>query len=280
MQDHGYEVRDVQNQRTIKGILLDLDGVLWRGSKPIPGAAEAVARLKAGGYAVRFVSNNSLLGSRGMQRHFERLGIDAEPSEIVLATQVLARALARKQARGTVYLMGSAGFREDLEAAGLRVIDEPEEIDYLTDFVVIGGDRELNYAKLTRALRCMLKGALLAAPNVDRTYPMEDGLLVPGTGAIVAAVSTMVQRGPEIMVGKPKPDLLLAAAQSAGLDPDECVMVGDTLDTDIEAAHAAGMRSILVLTGNATQADAEAATPAPWRIAPSITAVPELIEAA
>lgn len=270
----------LENHRAIKGILLDLDGVLWRGSKPIPGAAETVKQLKASGYAVRFVSNNSLLGSRGMHRHFERLGIDAQRSEIVLATEVLARALARKQARGTVYLLGSAGFREDLEAAGLRVIDEPEEIDYLTDFVVVGGDRELNYTKLTRALRCMLKGALLAAPNVDRTYPMEDGLLVPGTGAIVAAITAMVRRGPEIMVGKPKPDLLLAAAQSAGLDPAECVMVGDTIDTDIQAAHAAGMRSILVLTGNATQEDAAAASPPPWRIAPSITDVPRLIAAA
>lgn len=265
-----------EEQSTIKGVLLDLDGVLWRGSRPVDRAPETVTRLKEMGLKVRFVSNNSILGREKMQEHFADLGIPAEPDEIVLATDVLARALARKQSRATVYLMGSDGFRQDLEAQGLRVIDEPEEIDYLTDFVVAGGDRSFNYKKLTRALRCLQKGAVLAAPNVDRTYPMEDGL-IPGTGAIVGAITAMTLQEPQIMVGKPKADLLLAAVKSAALTASECVMVGDSIDTDIQAAHNAEMRSILVLTGNATQSDADQATPKPWRIIPSVAELPSLI---
>ncbi len=265
------------DQQAIKGVFLDLDGVLWRGSQPVDRAPQTVTWLKEKGLQVRFVSNNSVLGSAKMQEQFSRLGIPAESDEIVLATEVLARALARRQSRATVYLIGSEGFRRDLEEQGLRVIDEPEEIDYLTDFVVAGGDPSFNYTKLTRALRCLQKGAILAAPNVDRTYPKEDGL-VPGTGAIVAALTAMTLKEPEVMIGKPKADLLLAAAQSAGLATSECVMVGDTIDSDICAAHAAQMRSILVLTGNVTASEAEQAEPKPWRVIDSIADLPSLLQ--
>lgn len=261
----------------IKGILLDLDGVLWRGKEPIAGAGKTVARLKEQGYRVRFVSNNSILGIHTMREHFANLGIPAEPGDIVLATEVLAKNLARKQSRATVYLIGSSGFRHDLEAQGLRVIDEPEEIDYLTDFVVVGGDRNINFDKFTRALRCLQKGAVLAVPNTDITFPAEGGLLLPGTGALVAAVSAMAGKEPEIMIGKPKPDLLLAAAQDADLSPAECIMVGDTVATDIQAAHAARMRSVLVLTGNTTEADVAGADPAPWRVLPSVANIFDLL---
>lgn len=265
------------NRDPIKAVLLDLDGVLWREKELVPKAPESVDQLKQRGLQVRFVSNNSLLGIKRMHEKFADLGIPATREEIVLATEVLAKTLARKQSRATVYLIGSNGFRADLEAQGLRVIDEPEEIDYLTDFVVVGGDRHINYEKLTRALRCLQKGALLAVPNRDVTYPVEGGLLVPGTGSIVAAVSAMAGREPDIMIGKPKPDLLLAAARDANVSPSECIMVGDTIATDIQAAHDAGMRSVLVLTGNATDDDAKAADPTPWRILPSIADLPDLI---
>lgn len=261
----------------VRGVLFDLDGVLWRGKQPVEGAAETVTLLKERGFAVRFVSNNSVLGGRGVRRLLADMGIPADHDELALATEVLARKLARRQSRATVFLIGTSGCKEDLEAQGLRVIDEPEEIDYLTDFVVVGGDPQLTYEKLTRALRCMQKGATLAAPNVDATYPVEDGLLVPGAGAVVAAVTAMTGAEAKIMVGKPKPDLLLAAAESAGLTPRECVMVGDTIASDVEAAHAANMRSILVLTGNETEATAKKANPAPWRIVPSVADVPELL---
>lgn len=259
-----------------RGVFLDLDGVVWRGDEAVEGAPEMIERLKAHGFKIRYVSNNSGLGKERMLQKFDRLGITVDPEELILATEFLARSLARKQNRGTVYLIGSEGLKRDLEAQGLRVIDEPEEIDYLTDFVVVASDRSINYTKLLRAMRCIHKGALVGAANVDLTYPTEEGL-VPGSGAFVAAVCAMSKRDPDFLVGKPKPDLLLAAAKSAELDVSECVMVGDTPETDIRAAHAAGMRSILVLSGNVSAADASQSDPPPTLIMPSIVDVAELL---
>ncbi len=259
---------------TVKGIMLDLDGVLWRGDALLPRARETVIELKERGYSLAYVSNNSSLGKKGMHQKFQALDIPLDDEELVLATQVLGRAIAKKLNRATVFLIGSKRFREDLEEHGLRVLDKPEEIDYLTDYVVVGGDREINYEKLTRALRCLKQGAKIAAPNVDLTFP-DDGGLLPGNGPIVAAVSAMAKRPPDLIVGKPEPHLLTEAMERMGLSPDQCIMVGDSLDTDIAAAQAAGVRSVLVLSGTTTEHDAKNASIKPWR---TIGAVSELLD--
>lgn len=259
-----------------KGVLFDLDGVLWRGKEPVPQAAESVARIKGAGIPVRFVSNNSSLDRPGVQRQLLKFGIPAELEEVFVVTHVLAREIARRENRATVYLIGAAGMRRELENHGLRVIDEPEEIDYLTDFIVVGNDPELSMAKLTRALRCLQKGARYAAINLDITYPVEDGH-VPGSGAVAAAVSAMAGRGPDLMVAKPKPDLLLRAAESMGLAPEQCLMVGDSLQSDVPAAYAAGMPSLLVLTGLVTADLIDKAEIKPGHVAGSVADLPGLL---
>lgn len=264
------------NQIPAKGVLIDLDGVVWNGSRPVPGAGDAVRRIKEAGIQVRFVSNNSGLGADGLHARLVKLGIPAEREEVVAASEVLAKAIARKERRATVYLIGSAAFKKELEAQGLRVIDEPEEIDYLTDFLVVSADRELTWAKLTSALRCLQKGAVFAAPNVDPVYPSSDGM-VPGSGAVVAAVSAMVKRQPDLMVGKPNPQMLLEAAKSMQLTPEECIMVGDSLDSDLAAAQNAGMRSVLVLSGTATREDLERSSYRPEAVMDSIAGLPDLL---
>ena len=260
----------------VRGILFDLDGVLWRGKEAVPRAAESVTAVKSAGLAVRFVSNNSSFGPVEVQRRLLRHGIPAELEEVFVVSDQLAREIARREPRATVYLIGTAGMRKELENHGLRVIDEPEEIDYLTDFVVVGNDPNLSMEKLTRALRCLQKGAQYAAVNLDATYPVEDGH-VPGSGAVAAAVSAMAGRGPDLMIAKPKPDLLLKAAESMGVAPDECVMVGDSLHSDVPAAKAAGMPSLLVLTGGVTAAAIEQAADKPDYIAESVADLPELL---
>lgn len=261
----------------VKGIMFDLDGVLWRSSVLLPGAKETVAELKARGYSVAYVSNNSMLGMRGMREKFEKFGIPLEEGELSLATQVLAETIAKKLNRATVFMIGSKGFREDLERCGLRVLLEPEEIDYLTDYVVVGADWEINYQKLTRALRCLKQGAKLAAPNADLYFPHDEGL-VPGNGAVLAAVAAMAKRPPDLLVGKPEPHILNAAMERMGCSPEECLMVGDSLDTDIPAAHAAGVRSVLVLSGTSTLQDAERAAKKPWRVIGSIADLIPMLE--
>lgn len=257
--------------------MFDLDGVLWRGDQLLPGARETVIELKARGYSLAYVSNNSHHGLKGMAQKIQSFGIPLEDGELSLATRVLGETLAKKRNRATVYLIGSQGFREDLEAHGLRVIDEPEEIDYLTDYVVVGGDPKINYEKLTRALRCLLKGAQIAAPNADLYYPHADGLR-PGNGAILAAVSTLAKRPPDLIVGKPQPHLLTAAMERMELAPEECIMVGDSIDIDIAAAEAASVRSVLVLSGTTTERDIESASFKPWRVIDGIADLPGLLD--
>lgn len=259
-----------------KGVLIDLDGVIWHGTRPIPGAPEAVKRIKDAGIQVRFVSNNSGVGVEGLFNRLVKMGVPAEPEEVLAASEVLARVIARKESRATVYLIGSSAFKRELEERGLRVIDEPEEIDYLTDFVVISADREISFTKLTRALRCLAKGAAFAAPNVDPIYPSSDGIL-PGTGAFVAAVSAMVKREPDIMVGKPNPQMLLEAAKSMELPPSECLMVGDSLGSDLAAAENAGIRSVLVLSGTASADDLNNSSYRPEAVIDSIADLPDLV---
>jgi len=261
----------------VRGIMFDLDGVLWRSSKLLPGARETIVELKARGYSVAYVSNNSMLGLRAMQEKFAKMGIPLEDGELCLATQVLAETIAKKLNRATVFMIGSKGFREDLERCGLRVLLEPEEIDYLTDYVVVGADWEINYQKLTRALRCLKQGAKLAAPNADLYFPHEDGL-VPGNGAVLAAVAAMAKRPPDLLVGKPQPNLLISAMERMGCTPDQCLMVGDSLDTDVGAAYAAGVRSVLVLSGTTTTRDVERAEKKPWRVINGVADLITLLE--
>lgn|SRR5690606_17947481 len=255
----------------ISAVLLDVDGVLCLGDRPIPGAAEAVTRLKEAGYAVRIVSNNSQLGFRGMHEKLLRLGLPVDAHELILATQVLARRLAETSPRATVYALGSAGLQRDLQDEGLRVIQTPEEIDYLCDYLVVGTDWEINYERLTRALRVLLRGAGYAAVNRDKVFPSDDGP-TPGTGAIVGAVKGMTDRDPDFFAGKPEPALILAACESAGHPPERCLMVGDTASTDLAAARAAGCPCCLVQTGNGTR-DAGGDDPPEMRL-PSVADLP------
>ena len=266
----------MERLKSVRGLLFDLDGVFWRGDQPVPGAADSVARLKEAGFPVRFVSNNSSFDREGVLNQLRRFGVDAELEEVFVVSHVLAKEIARRENRATVYLIGADGMRKELENHGLRVIDEPEEIDYLTDFVVAGNDPELSMAKLTRALRCLEKGARYAVPNLDITYPVEDGLM-PGSGVVAAAVQAMAGREPDIMIAKPKPDLLLKAVDSMGIRPGEGLMVGDSLKSDIPAAAAAGMPSLLVLTGGVTQEQIEQADVRPTFVTESVADVPGLL---
>lgn len=266
----------MERLKSVRGLLFDLDGVMWRGKEPVPGAPEAIARLKEAGYQIRYVSNNSSFDREGVLAQLRHFDVDAELEEVYVVTQALAREIARRENRATVYLIGAQGMRKELINHGLRVIDEPEEIDYLTDFVVAGNDPQLSMAKLTRALRCLQKGARWAVPNLDIIYPAEDGYL-PGSGVVAAAVQAMAGRAPDIMLGKPRPDLLLRAAESMGYQPAHCLMIGDSLQSDIPAAAAAGMPSLLVLSGGVTEEQIAQADPAPTFVTDSVADLPEML---
>ena len=238
-----------------RAFLVDLDGVLIRGQEPLPGAAEALQRLKELGRVIVF-SNNSTRSRRAFAERLTQLGLALTPEEIVNSAYIAAQHLRGLAEAGAgagsaqVYVIGEEGLREELELAGHRLVP-PEE----AEFLVVGLDRALTYEKLAGALRALLRGARFIATNVDPTLPAPGGLL-PGAGAIVGAIQGM-GFPPEVVVGKPSIIAFKVALATAGVSPEECLVIGDRLETDILGANRAGLDSVLVLTGVTKREDLE-----------------------
>ncbi len=217
---------------------LDLDGVIWLGDQPIAGSADAVARLRAAGESVVFVTNNSSEPVGFVEAKLARHGIPAAGD--VLTSAMAAAALVDP---GEVALVcAGPGVDEALAARGVRTVREGK-----ADVVVVGFHRDFDYGRMVAASAAVRGGARLLATNDDATYPTPDGL-IPGGGAILAAVSTASGVVPEV-AGKPNTpmaDLLRARVGGDG------VMVGDRPDTDGRFAVALGYRFGLVLSGVTT----------------------------
>jgi HAD superfamily hydrolase (TIGR01457 family) len=230
--------------------LFDLDGVLYRGDSPVPHAAESVARLRSLGKILAFVTNNS---GRTPERVAERLrsvGVDADAREVETSALTTASVLA---ARGVqrVFVVGEAGIIGALEAADIEVVrGEPHAVDA----VVVGWDRQADYAKLRVASVLVQRGASLVATNPDPSFPAADGTKWPGAGALLAAIETTTGVHGEV-IGKPYPPLLRAALVRAG--GGRPLLIGDRLDTDIAGAAGVGWHSLLVLTGISSRVDVD-----------------------
>ncbi len=224
-----------------RGFLLDIDGVLVRGGQALPGAAEALAHLRGRG-PVLLLTNNSTKSRAGTAERLRRAGILAEPHEVLPSSFVAARFLRTRFGPVRFWYIGEEGIREEMGAAGHTLVG-PEEAEW----IVVGMDRELTYAKLGQALRALLRGARLLATNEDPTFPTPEGL-VPGAGAVVGALRGM-GFPPEIVVGKPSPIAFQVALEVLGLGASEVLMIGDRLDTDVVGAQGLGMDTALVLSG-------------------------------
>jgi len=236
--------------------LFDLDGVLYRSDQPIPGAAEALARLRELGKRIAFVTNNSSRLPDEVSAKLLSVGVAAEPHEIVTSALVTAELLADRGVR-SVYVIGGVGLRSELSAAGIELVDGDAAA---VDAVVVGFDRGVDYERLRVASVLVEKGASLVASNGDASFPASDGWNWPGAGALVAAVETTTGARAEV-IGKPHPPLLLAALDRAGGGVP--LLVGDRIDTDIAGAAGLGWASALVLTGVTTRVQALQAAPAP-----------------
>jgi 4-nitrophenyl phosphatase len=260
-------------------LLVDLDGVLYRGAAPVPGVAAVLASRASRGDDVVYVTNNSMWYRAEYVERITGMGAPATADRIVSSPRATALYL-RDHEPGIrhVLTVGASGLDRELEDAGLRVTragDVAEgirgsgvegtdgangwEIAGRPDAVVVGLDPGIDYPRLTVATDCIRAGALFVATNRDPVYPTEHAVR-PGAGSIVAAIEAASGVTP-ISIGKPSPYLLEEAARAAGRDPRDAVMIGDNLVTDIAAARALGARSILMLTGVTTRAAAESAPP-------------------
>jgi glycerol 3-phosphatase-2 len=231
-------------------LLLDLDGVLYRGDEAVPGAPQTMAAIRERGIPVAFITNNSARTPEQVAAKLEAMGIAAAASEVVTSGLATADLLAGRGG-GSVFVVGQDGLRTALEDAGIQIVDgEPDR----TDLVVVGLDDAADYTKLKRACLLVERGAALVASNPDRAFPSSDGMW-PGAGALLAVITTTTGAAAEI-VGKPYAPLFEMARRRAGGGVP--LVVGDLLDTDIAGAAGLGWDSLLVLSGASTRDDLEA----------------------
>jgi HAD superfamily hydrolase (TIGR01450 family) len=221
-------------------VCCDLDGVIWRGAEPIPGSADAVSALRAAGLRVVFLTNNS---NPTVAQYLERLqlaGITAEPDDLCSSAQSAAALLLRELQPGArVLAHAGPGVVEALRAAGFDVVDSGR-----VDAVVVGWHRDFDFDGLAAAADAARDAGRLVATNLDPTYPVVGGLL-PGAGALVAAVATASGRSPEV-AGKPAPPMVELVRERYG---EHGVVVGDRPSTDGALAGALGWPFALVLSG-------------------------------
>lgn len=228
--------------RLFPGYLFDLDGTIWLSERPVAGAQETVAELRARGCRVVFLTNNSD-GTREMfAQQLTSLGIPAAPEDVIGASYVMARYLHAQAPGCRCYVIGADPLREELVRAGLALRDRPGDIDY----VVLGIDRDFTYRKLQTAFEAIRAGARFVATNPDAYSPSARGDLAD-IGALIAAIETASGRALDKMVGKPNPTIVEIALETIGLPPNECLMVGDQLETDVLAGKRANVPVALFL---------------------------------
>jgi len=245
------ERKGIKHPLLCKGFIFDVDGVICKGDKLIPGADSAIEHLRKGGKKVKFISNNSTKSRIDYLEKFSNLGIPVESEDLVLSTYATARYIAKEKPGARVYMIGAEGLRRELEEAGLEVVDDPKGVEYLvvgSPFDANGRITEKNRWRLTGALRAIYySGAKYIATNADRIYPGEEGV-VPGTGAVVGSLNYMMQREPDAIIGKPSPVIVQAALGKMDLNANECVIIGD-LEADMLAGERVGMMTVFVLSG-------------------------------
>ncbi len=237
-------------------VVFDLDGVIYLIDKPIAGAADAVERLRAEGTAVAYATNNASRRAADVAALLSGMGVPAAAGEVLTSAGAAAAMLAGDLPAGApVLVVGAAALRDEVRDAGLtpvqRFEDEPAA-------VVQGYGPDVDWKVLAEAALSIRAGATWVATNTDRTLPSPRGPL-PGNGSLVAVIRTALDREPDVVVGKPQPALFRTAASLS--KAERPLTVGDRLDTDIEGAVAAGMDSLLVLTGVSGPADLLAAPP-------------------
>jgi 4-nitrophenyl phosphatase len=247
-------------QRLIQALILDMDGVLWRGAEAIGDLKSIFTQIDSIGWKVIYATNNA---TRTIQQYIDLLssfGVKAEPWQVINSAIAVTYYLINKFPNGgPVYIIGEQGVIEACAEHGFYQSDS----DALA--VIAGMDRNLTYDKLKTATLLLRSGVLFIGTNPDLTFPTPDGL-VPGAGSILAALTAASSVSP-IIVGKPEPIMYRIALERLKLSPDKALVVGDRPETDIACAQLIGCWTALVLSGvtNADQATA-------WRPAPDIIA--------
>lgn len=244
--------------RIFGGYVFDLDGTVYLGDALLPGAADAVARLRGAGSRAVFLTNNPTSLPADYAAKLTRLGIPAAPPEVVSSTDALLGYLARHAQGARLLAVAEPLLVELLRSNGFEVTDAPDR----ADVVVVSFDRTFDYAKFTAAYRAVRNGARIVATNPDPYCPTPDGG-IPDCGAILAALEVATGARAEAIVGKPSEHMAATVVERLGLSAGDTLLVGDRLLTDVRMARRAGMHAALVLTGATTSAELAASPDTP-----------------
>lgn len=225
-----------------KGFLIDMDGVIYHGAQPIPGAVEFINNLRDEGYPFLFLTNNSQRTSRDVCYKLRKMGFNVTDEDIFTCAMATARYLASRKENGTAYVIGEGGLLTELHNVGYSIVDDNP------DYVIIGEGRTIMLELVDKAINMIMKGAKLIATNLDANCPVGNGNYRAGCGAFVSMLETATGKQ-AFSVGKPSPVMMRMARKALDLGTDETIMIGDTMGTDILGAGSMGFTTVLTLSG-------------------------------
>jgi len=284
-------MRSAEIPAEIRLVALDLDGVVYRGRTLLPGVEKALSAVRDRGLELRFVTNNSTLHRSAVAARLVSYGLQVEESQILTSGAATASWVAdRVAADSRILVVGEGGLLEELREVGMYPFYpgdrggswgtdpdlSPREGEEGVTAVVVGLDRAVSYGVIAAAQAAIRDGALYVATNIDATYPVEGGVL-PGAGAVAAAVTAAAGREP-VVVGKPSSILAEVLSSTTGISSEETLFVGDRLETDIALGVTAGMHTLLVLTGVTARGDLQDSKIRPDHVLADLRDLPNLLD--
>jgi 4-nitrophenyl phosphatase len=259
---------------SIRGAIVDLDGTVYRGNELVDGAQTGVDALRAAGIDVLFFSNNPLKTGEAYIERLADLGLDVDGLQACSSGVVTTEHLVDHYPSSQIFCIGDEDLREQFRTADLTVTEDPAEADVL----VASWTAEFDYRDMRDALAAVDEETVFLGTDPDRTFPMPDGQEVPGSGAIIGSVASVIGRDPDAVLGKPSTAAREAALSRLGVSPEACLVVGDRLDTDLRMGEDAGMTTALVLSGVTSREDVAASDVTPDYVVENLAEVDQILD--
>jgi arabinose operon protein AraL len=256
------------------GFVIDLDGTVYKGEQAINGAVETINYLKRFDKRMVFLSNRGNISRKMCHDKLREMGIDVKEEEILLTSTVTANYLKKHHEGCQVWVLGEQGLKDELEFAGIKLAEKPE----LADWLVITLHETLTYRELNQAFRAARHGARIIATNADKTFPSDEGDSIDVAGMIGAIVSS-TGKAVDVVIGKPSRLMAEAALEALQLPPEKCMIIGDSLESDIRLGKQALMKTALVLTGSVKKEEAESSSLMPDLIWNSLADLKVILQA-
>jgi 4-nitrophenyl phosphatase len=239
----GY-TKEIMEIKDTQALIIDMDGVLWRGHTFLPGVGTFFTYLRERSLPFILATNNSTATPQGVADRLAQCDAEILLEQVLTSSMATASYLQTRLSPGArIHPVGESAVSDALASAGFNLTNDVQDVDA----VVIGFDRDITWKKLTKAALAIQSGALFIGTNPDTSFPIEQGQ-APGNGAFVTALEVTTKNQP-IIIGKPEPLLFEQAADQLAIDPAYILAVGDRLETDILGAQRAGMATVLMLTG-------------------------------